>query len=199
MIKIANNLTVLCQTRHKQSFTVPTQEQQMLAALDPVGFNENSNHQFTNMLQGGLLGGGVGALAGLPFGGVGAIPGAGLGALTGILAGGIIPELMSKGKTKITPAEEEIISANIASKNRRRRAIALGGTMIGGGLGAVAGVPFGGVGAVPGILGGALAGNISGKLLSGFTKDNIAETFNKNNPVYQQLIAKLQKAQKEGQ
>ena len=123
MIKIANNLTVLCQTRHKQSFTVPTQEQQMLAALDPVGFNENSNYQFTNMLQGGLLGGGVGALAGLPFGGVGA---------------------------------------------------------------------------GPGILGGALAGNISGKLLSGLTKDNIAEAFNKNTPVYQQLIAKLQKAQKEG-
>jgi hypothetical protein len=198
MIKVANNLSELCQTRSKQSFTVPTEEQQLLAAVTPIVRNRNNSYMRSNTAQGALLGAGAGALAGLPFGGVGAIPGAIGGGVLGAIGGGVIPELMAtRSKTTITPDELALIEAINSSKHRRANRIARTGALLGAGAGALAGLPFGGVGAIPGALVGLIGGSAIGKGIGRNTADPDILALTKDNPTYKKLVAKLEESQTE--
>lgn len=162
MIKIASNLEKLAIERSWHQ--VPSTEQQIMEALNPSAGRSTSAKR--RALINSLLGAGSGALlggaVGAPFAGVGAVPGAIVGGLGGAL---LVPRLMEMAARPQTAEGAEIAAdpevkdlLNSIAKAKTWRAVkTVGG---GAGIGALAGLPFAGVGAIPGAALGALGGAI---------------------------------------
>jgi len=174
-IKISSNLNKLCV---KQAFVdIPFKEQQLLEALT-VPYKFAPGRQLKSQIAGGLAGaaaGGLGgALIGAPMGSLPtALPGAAVGGFGGAALGPLFTESLAKART----SEGETLSKDpelmkLIGSIRRAQAMKSVGYLLGGtGLGALAGLPFGGAGAIPGAAGGLLVGAVANAL----TKSRKAE------------------------
>ena len=178
MIKIASNLEKLA-IEKSALYMVPSLEEKMLENLNASSRMPHAKRRaLVNTLLGAASGAGVGALIGAPFAGIGAIPGAVVGGIGGGLIAPAILENMAAAKTpkglelSKDPAVKEIMD-NIASARYRRK---LKTIAIGGGIGGLAGLPFAGVGAIPGVALGALGGAIYNRATLNPEIENILST-----------------------
>jgi hypothetical protein len=200
IIKVASNLNKMCV---KQALLeVPYVEEQLLEQLSPGSVPASRKRKRRNAAIGGVAGGLVGGLTGAglgaPLAGVGALPGGLIGGLGGLYAGSYLTpaalEYLAKPRTSEGAAlskdpELQQLLKDISRAKRNKRLASLG---IGAGVGALAGLPFAGVGSLPG----AGIGLVGGALYDALTDSQKAKSLiesEKGQMYKQKLMDALQK------
>lgn len=189
MIKVANNLQVMCATK-EAFFKGNTKEDLVLSEL----LNQKPKHGLRNALAGGLSGAALGALLGAPTG-VGAGPlvvgGGALGAIMGPRLSRAFATPVNEEGAELLKSPELLKLRNDVYKARLARGLGNLGLIAGGGLaGAGAGTLLGGpvgtsVGGLAGLGAGAL-GVVARELMQGEAGNKYLE-----DPAAQELISKL--------
>lgn len=199
-IKVASNLNKMCV---KQALLqVPYAEEQLLEQLSPGSAPGSRQRRRRNAAIGGVAGGLVGGLTGAgiaaPLGGVGALPAGLIGGLAGLRAGSYLTPAALEYLAKPRTSEGEALSKDPELKqllkqiNRAKKTKSLASLGIGAGVGALAGLPFAGVGALPGAGVGLVGGAIYDALTDSQKAKDLIES-EKGQMYKQKLMDALQK------